>query len=143
MSIFSKIFAIILAVLAFFGCAKPKPDPTPAPAPDSYTVDGSKVEFCFDSNPTTGFNWKYELSGNCIVLTNSKYVPDNNDRKLSGVGGLQYYDFTAVHQGTAKVTFTYIRDFEPDGYKRVFVAEISVDENNNITVTDFSEKAFN
>lgn len=138
MTFFAKIITLILAVLAFFGCAKPQPKPTPQP--NTYTVNGDKVEFCFDSNPTTGFEWNEIHDGDCISLSNSRYVPDKTDKMLSGVGGLQYYEFTALHQGTATVTFTYIRDFEPDGYKRVFVAEISVDESNNITVTDFSEQ---
>lgn len=138
MSVFAKIFAIVMAILAFFGCAKPKP--TPAPTPNSYEINGDKVEFCFDANPTTGFEWKAEAEGDCIVLSNSKYVPDKNDGKLSGVGGLQYYCFIANREGTATVTFTYYRSFEEMGYNRVFVAEITVDENNNISVTNFAEK---
>ena len=138
MSIFAKIFALILAVLAFFGCSKIHPAPTPKP--NSYDTDGNTVEFRFDANPSTGFEWKAEIDGNCIVFTDSKYISDKNPGNMVGVGGLQYFYFAAVSAGTATITFTYYRPFEDMGNDRVFVAQISVDENNNISITEFYEK---
>lgn len=129
-----KIVALIMSILAFFGLTKPVVEIDP----DSYKVDGKTVEFCFDSNPTTGYGWTAEVEGDCVVLTKDEYVQDkvaDGPVAIAGVGGKQYYVFTAVKEGAATVTFTYARSWEKTDSDRVIVAQIAVSADLSVGVT--------
>ena len=129
-AVFAKIISFIMAILAFLGLVKPQ---TPAAEPDSYTVNGRVVTFCFDSNPSTGYGWQAVVDGDCVTLTRDEYEGSKTEPGVAGAGGYQYYDFTAVKPGTAKVTFTYLRPWEATEADRVVVAEIAVAEDLSIT----------
>ena len=129
-AVFAKIISFIMAILAFLGLVKPQ---TPAAEPDSYTVNGRVVTFCFDSNPSTGYGWQAVVDGDCVTLTRDEYEGSKTEPGVAGAGGYQYYDFTAVKPGTAKVTFTYLRPGEATEADRVVVAEIAVAEDLSIT----------
>ncbi len=134
-----KIIALIMSILAFLGLTKPVVEIDP----DSYKIDGNTVEFCFDSNPTTGYGWTAEIDGDCVVLTKDEYVQDKvNDGPvaIAGVGGKQYYVFTAVKEGTATVTFTYARSWEQNDDDRVITAQIAVSADKTIEVKTFGAK---
>lgn len=129
-AVFAKIISFIMAILAFLGLVKPQ---TPAAEPDSYTVNGRVVTFCFDSNPSTGYGWQAVVDGDCVTLTRDEYEGSKTEPGVAGADGYQYYDFTAVKPGTAKVTFTYLRPWEATEADRVVVAEIAVAEDLSIT----------
>ncbi|MBQ6163126.1 MAG: protease inhibitor I42 family protein [Clostridia bacterium] len=125
-----KIIALIMSILAFLGLVKPAAEIDP----DTFKVDGSTVEFCFDSNPTTGYDWTAEIDGDCVELTKDEYVQDQVDSPvaIAGIGGRQYYVFTAVKEGTATITFTYARSWEQNDDDRIVTAQITVDAALNI-----------
>ncbi len=134
-----KIIALIMSILAFFGLTKPVAELDP----DSFKVDGNTVEFCFDANPTTGYGWTAEIDGDCVVLTKDEYVQDqvgDGSVAVAGVGGKQYYVFTAVKEGTATVTFTYARSWEQTDSDRVITAEIAVAADKSVDVKTFGAK---
>ncbi|MBQ6020289.1 MAG: protease inhibitor I42 family protein [Clostridia bacterium] len=134
-----KIIALIMSILAFLGLTKPVVEIDP----DSYKIDGNTVEFCFDSNPTTGYGWTAEIDGDCVELTKDEYVQDKvNDgpAAIAGVGGKQYYVFTAVKEGTATVTFTYARSWDQNDDDRVITAQIAVSADKTIEVKTFGAK---
>ena len=129
-AIWAKILSFIMAILAFFGLVKPE---TPATVdPGTYQVNGQVVAFCLDANPTTGYGWEAVVDGDCVTLTRDQYQQNESEPGMAGVGGYQYYDFTAVKPGTAKVTFTYARPWEATEADRVVVAEITVAEDLSI-----------
>ena len=137
-ALFSKIVSWIMAILAFLGFVKPE---TPAAAdPGTFQVNGKVVTFCLDSNPTTGYNWTAELDGDCVAMTRDLYQPQQSARIKGGVGGVQYYDFTAVKPGTATVTFTYARSWESSDSDRFVTARLTVSDDMAVTVTDFAEQ---
>ncbi len=128
-AVFAKIISFIMAILAFLGLVKPQ---TPAADPEPFTVNGKVVTFCFDSNPSTGYGWQAVVDGDCVTLTRDAYEGIPTEPAVAGAGGYQYYDFTAVKPGTAKVTFTYARPWEATEADRVVVAEITVAEDLSI-----------
>ena len=131
-----KLIAIFMSILAFLGLAKKQENAAP---PGSYTVNGSKVEFCLDSNPTTGYGWTARCDGDCVQLTGDEYVATKTDPQVAGAGGFQYYTFTAVKEGTAAVTFTYARSWETNPPIRTVTARITVAADLSVTVTDYRE----
>lgn len=132
-AILQKIIAFLLSVLAFFGLTDT------GEKPDAYTEKGRSVEFCLDSNPTTGYNWEAAIDGDCVILTQDKYVQDPAPGGMGGVGGKQYYTFTAVRTGTANVTFTYARSWETTEADRTVTATITVTGDLMVSVTDYKE----
>ena len=136
-SLFAKIVSWIMAILAFLGLVKP----TENMDPNNYTIEGKVVTFCFDSNPTTGYDWTAALDGDCVELTRDEYKQDPSEPGMAGVGGSQYYDFTAVKEGTATVTFTYARSWETTDSDVVYTATITVADDLSVMVTDFTKQA--
>ena len=132
-AILQKIIAFLLAVLAFFGLTDP------GEKPDTYTEKGRSVEFCFDSNPTTGYTWEAQINGDCVILTQDKYVQNPAPGNMGGVGGKQYYTLTAVRTGTAEVTFTYARSWETTEPARTVTATVTVTGDLMVSVSDYKE----
>ncbi|MCR5690328.1 MAG: protease inhibitor I42 family protein [Clostridiales bacterium] len=141
-SVLAKIISFIMSILAFLGLVKPAPAPTATL--DSYAVKDGVVEYCFSANATTGYAWTAEVEGDCVVLIDSRYVQDDraeiNGVALAGVGGAQYFDFKAVGEGRATITFTYGRSFSGEVAK-VVVSVVTVDADKNVSVYSFSEKS--
>ncbi len=134
-ALFAKIISFFMAILAFLGLVKPVQNAEP----NNYTVEGKVVSFCFDSNPTTGYDWTAEKEGDCVIMTRDKYEQKPSEPGMAGVGGYQYYDFTAVKAGTATVTFTYARSWETTDSDITYVAVITVADDLTVTV-DFTEQ---
>ncbi len=134
---FAKIISFFMAILAFLGLVKPT---TPTEKPGLYEVHGSVITFCLDSNPTTGYDWTAVLNGDCVELTREEYKQDPSEPGMAGVGGSQYYDFTAVKAGTATITFTYARSWETTDADRTVTATITVADDLTVSVTEFAEQ---
>ncbi|MBQ6066987.1 MAG: protease inhibitor I42 family protein [Clostridia bacterium] len=131
-ALFAKIISFFMAILAFLGLVKPE---TPTNVdPGTYQVNGKVVTFCFDSNPTTGYDWTAVLDGDCVELTRDEYKQDASAPGMAGVGGRQYYDFTAVKPGTVTVTFTYARSWGTTDSDITCVAVITVADDLTVTV---------
>lgn len=134
LAVFQKILAFFMSVLAFLGLVKPT-----APQTEPYTVSGTAVEFRFDSNPTTGYGWTADVDGDCVTLTKDEYVQDAAAPGMAGVGGTQYYTFTAAHPGAATVTFIYARSWETTESDRTVTAVLTVAEDGTISVSDYKK----
>ena len=129
-AIFAKIISFFMAILAFLGLVKPAQNAEP----NNYTVDGKVVSFCFDANPTTGYDWTAAVDGDCVIMTRDDYRQNDSEPGMAGVGGYQYYDFTAVKPGAATVTFTYARSWETTDSDVTYVAVITVADDYTVTV---------
>lgn len=135
-ALFAKIVSFFMAILAFLGLVKPVQNAEP----NSYTVEGKVVSFCFDANPTTGYNWTAEKEGDCVIMTRDEYKQHESAPNMGGVGGYQYYDFTAVKPGTATVTFTYARSWETTDSDVTYVAVITVADDLCVVSVDLTEQ---
>lgn len=136
-AIFAKIISFIMAILAFLGLVKPE---TPTEKPELYQVNVSVITISLDSNPTTGYDWTAVLDGDCVELTRDEYQQDPSEPGMAGVGGCQYYDFTAVKAGTATITFTYARSWETTDADRTITFTVTVDDDLHFSAVDWTEQ---
>lgn len=62
-------------------------------------------------NPTTGYDWLYEVMPEGIVGIEQTYA--NNGEQI-GSGGVYIFKITGLSKGTAKIIFTYRQPWNPD-----------------------------
>ena len=71
--------------------------------------DKIRVELC--SNPTTGFEWDYEITiGNIVKEEDHDFEEPSGD--IVGAAGIEYWTFEAIEKGTTKVRMEYSRSWE-------------------------------
>jgi len=71
--------------------------------------DTITVKLC--SNPTTGFQWKYETIGKIVLQeTDHEFVPPEG--KVEGAAGKETWTFEAVEKGTTELRMEYSRPWE-------------------------------
>lgn len=119
---------VLACALALHGCGWQRddtvlePEVVPEPAkpltanPDAPTNirRGQRFLITLDTNPTTGYQWKFVAPWDEKVLTllGETYVESPLERV--GAGGTQAWWFKAVGQGETTVSFKYIRPWERD-----------------------------
>ncbi len=63
-------------------------------------------------NATTGYQWK-AVSYDGLELVSDRYVPDDaGNPPRCGVGGIQYFEFTAEKAGEYRIVLDYQRSWE-------------------------------
>ncbi len=75
--------------------------------------DGIAIEM--DENPTTGFEWVYEIEPDGLVsLVEDRYVSDafGEEEPVDGAGGTHYWKFKVVDNGTVEIRFQCLRGDE-------------------------------
>ena len=66
-----------------------------------------------EGNPTTGYTWVCAISPEGVAVEISKeYIPKENNENLVGSGGTFFFTFEAIAEGTAVLTFSYLRTWE-------------------------------
>jgi inhibitor of cysteine peptidase len=75
---------------------------------------GEVFEITLPENPTTGFRWHFEASGEsfCSLLDDHFEASPQN---LPGQGGRHYWHFKAVQVGSGDITLVYRRSWEQTG----------------------------
>ncbi len=144
-AIIKKLMALIMSILALLGISLPNSNTSDKITVDGtgyqYTIDNEKntIEIALRSNPTTGFIWSQSISGDCVKLTEDKYVPDEVDPDIVGSGGVHHYEFTGVKEGKCVVTLVYSRQWENGETDKTYNITLNVDDELNITVESFNE----
>lgn len=76
---------------------------------------GDVVEVKTRGNPTTGYNWSVLQSGeNNIKILDSKYIEDEHEEGMVGVGGTYVWYVTAEKAGNYQFDGTYSRSMEDE-----------------------------
>lgn len=67
------------------------------------------------ANPTTGYQWRIQGQKipSCLELVKKDYKPDEATGGIVGVGGQEIFLFRTLEKGKGKLTFEYIRTWEP------------------------------
>ena len=113
-----------MAILAFFGVVKEE-----TPIDEEVYVNGKTAVISLASNPTTGYEWSYEIVGSSVEFKEKSYTSDDKTGKLIGAGGTDSFTFEAVKDGKTTVIFTYARSWEAtDSTTRTFTFTVSGDE---------------
>jgi len=114
-SLLRQLVAIMIAVISLLGLNK-----------SSTTVE-------LYTNPASGYSWEYSFDETGIlVLTKSYYIPDSS-AILSGGGGTQNFNFSAVESGTVNITFRYVNKID-GSVASEYVYTYIVDDTGNITL---------
>lgn len=91
-----------------------------------------------ESNPSTGFDWDWEIDNEAVVSVSTAYVSDMyydvpDMMTPVGGGGKDRVVLSGLNPGDAVVTFTYKRPWEENAlYSLVY--HICVDEDLNVTI---------
>ena len=133
---FSKIIAFIMSVIYFvFPFLAPA---VPSVPEGGYTVEGDHLYVSVQTNASTGYQWILLSSDeNVIVLEDKQIVTNNNSGGLVGAPETQIITFKAVAEGEFNIVLSYERSFEKDSSVKTVTVTGSVDQDLNITVTDF------
>ena len=72
---------------------------------------GDKIRVKLCSNPTTGFQWDYEMS-NANVLKEEDHDFEPPEGDVPGAAGKEFWTFEAVEKGTTEVQMEYSQPWE-------------------------------
>lgn len=110
-----KKIILILTILIVTGC-KQKP----------------KYKIELDSNPSTGYDWHYEIT-NDIIDFEREYDDSNCKEGILGCGGKTRYILTPLKKGTTTVEFKYCIQYQEPCIEAIY--EITIDKDLNLTET--------
>ena len=109
-----------IALFAGPGCGNDNLLPNQPPEKKIYTEKDSTIrvavgmEFSIilESNPTTGYSWKFSaaLNEKVIQLVGDEFLPPDNLRK--GAPGEQLWTFRRVGDGSTTISLEYLRPWE-------------------------------
>jgi len=108
--------------------------------PETYMTDYGVVSL--KENPTTGYEWTYELSADGILTPERDiYSPDSTgDEALVGAGGVHLWTFKGTAAGDVTLTFSYARSWEEGTQPEATVVfNCHVDDALNVTLSTTSE----
>jgi inhibitor of cysteine peptidase len=73
---------------------------------------GEEFAISLDSNPTTGYGWRIagKVDEKVVRLSGTQFVPSGSD--LRGAPGRRVWTFKGAGQGTATLSFEYLRPWE-------------------------------
>lgn len=92
---------------------------------DDFQIEiGDKIYVKLCSNPTTGFSWSYEMSGD-TVLKEEDYDFEEPEGDAVGAAGNETWTFEATEQGEGVINMEYSQPWE-GGIKGEWTYKISV-----------------
>lgn len=93
------------------------------------------VTVTIESNPTTGYSWE-AAQDEALFDIRDEYIAEAQDEPVTGSGGVQKFTLVPVKPGTVKVTFTYLRAWEPSDIDPQFTSVFEIDEDLRVTVVE-------
>ncbi|MBQ9250490.1 MAG: protease inhibitor I42 family protein [Oscillospiraceae bacterium] len=96
---------------------------------------GQTLTLTVEANPTTGFSWAAEQDQELFDIRDY-YLAEPQSGPVSGAGGWQTFILTPKQAGTAQLSFTYSRPWEPSDTDPQFHCSLAVSEDLMITVTE-------
>ena len=96
---------------------------------------GQSLLLRVESNPTTGYSWQAEQDEELFDIQ-SLYTARPQSEPVSGAGGWQSFLLTPKTAGTARLSFTYSRPWEPGDADPQFAFGFEISEDLHITVTE-------
>ena len=73
---------------------------------------GDKITVKLCSNPTTGFQWKYETIGEIVLEEKKHEFVAPEDEGAVGAAGQEVWTFEATEKGTTEIRMEYTRPWE-------------------------------
>lgn len=92
-----------------------------------------------DANPTTGYEWTFQIDGSAVQPDGDEFVPASDGAQpKTGEGGVHTFNFKADGSGEATLTFTYARSWEASDSDKTVVLHATVE---NGAFTQVEEQA--
>ena len=73
---------------------------------------GDKIRVKLCSNPTTGFEWKYETIGKIVLEEEDYDFEEPGEEGVAGAAGKEVWTFEAIEKGTTELRMEYSRLWE-------------------------------
>ena len=97
----------------------------PSGTRNEFTIEvGDKVYVELCSNPTTGFKWSYEMTGDPSVKEED-YNFEEPDSDLTGSAGIEKWTFEGVEKGTSRIIMAYSQPWD-GGTKKEWVYQLTI-----------------
>ncbi len=102
-------------------------------------VKDTALTVSLSSNPTTGYEWTYEIEGEAVAYSSDEYQEPTDSTEL-GASGTQVYTFAGVEgkAGDVTVTFTYARPSD-DSDKTVVTLTATTNDKGQFTAVACGE----
>lgn len=117
-----KSLLIIMSIILLSGCT-------------SNNKDGEELLIELSSNPSTGYNWTYNISNKDIISIEEDYDDSICEEKIVGCGGYNIYKIKALKKGETTITFTYSFPNKPKSKEQTAVYVITIDKDLKIKET--------
>lgn len=98
-------------------------------------VTGQTVMLTVESNPTTGFSWAAEQDQDLFDVR-SYFVSEPQEEPVDGSGGWEIFLLTPKQAGTARLTMTLSRPWEPGETDTQITCMFEIADDLTITVTE-------
>jgi len=87
---------------------------------------GDVFEIVLPENPTTGFRWRIESSGEPVCrLVRDSFVPP--EQAVPGRGGVHHWEFQVERAGKGTILLVLVRSWQPPGPEsRTFRTDVHV-----------------
>ena len=100
-----------------------------------------------ESNPSTGFDWNWEIDNDAVVSVSTEYVSDQyydvpDMMPPVGGGGRTRFQLTGLTPGETTITFAYKRIWREDTPIREVICRVSVDEDLNVTILSSKDNEY-
>lgn len=134
-----KIIACCLVLcLMLVGCGSKKKDSKKdnGETNKNTNTNGEEIILKLASNPSTGYTWTYEITGDDAIAMSYSYE-DNCAEGMVGCSGNEVYVVKATAPGFVTLSFKYSRPWEEnqDVSELTAIYELVIDENLSITET--------
>ncbi len=117
----SRIMSLVIFICAFLGIELGGKVEAPG---DMISYDSGRVTavIALKSNPSTGFDWDFEISDTRIVIaTDNHFISGDTSGITAGAPGTRVFSFRGLAEGTATVTFNYLRPWEGEAIRTVVI----------------------
>jgi len=109
----TRSITLFSLLLIFSSCSKNKKNNSDNMKTDYEIAVNESIQIELDSNPTTGFAWKWanKESVSIVDSTGTEYILDAP--ALTGSGGKEIWKFIGLKSGTDTIKLEYCRPWEP------------------------------
>ncbi|MFC1994252.1 protease inhibitor I42 family protein [Chloroflexota bacterium] len=73
---------------------------------------GDKITVKLCSNPSTGFQWKYGMTGEIVLQAEDHDFEEPKDENVLGAAAKEVWTFEAIDEGATEVLMAYSRSWE-------------------------------
>ena len=82
--------------------------------PDYTIAVHDTIQIALDSNPTTGYSWKWTNKERVTIVTSdgAAYIPIQVKKGIMGSGGKEMWKFIGVKSGTDSIKLEYRRPWD-------------------------------